>query len=207
MLCARLQDVKEVAISVKKSVTTLQQEFQPDAKPEQQGDSAGHHDRAVSYDSDKDLDVGLGVCFPGRFQFTLTSSGVLLVPFRSLAHKDTELKSVAGVYGYQFCFSACLFCNVFFYTSEPLCGWLLLRSHGVTCDILLQAIDQQVDQIASAAGKALGSLWTGIGGAFTSTAQAASAVAGQLEQAALQATSNSRRSSPWYRPPLLDWLS
>jgi hypothetical protein len=190
--------VKEVAISVKRSVTTLQQEFQPDAKPEQQGDSAGHHDRAVSYDSDKDLDVGLGVCFPGRFQFTLTSmSGVLPFPFRSLAHKDTELKSVAGVYGYQFCFSACLLGIVLFYTCGPQCGWLLLCSHGVTCDILLQAIDQQVDQIASAAGKALGSLWTGIGGAFTSTAQAASAVAGQLEQAALQATSNSRRSSPW----------
>ena len=60
---------------------------------------------------------------------------------------------------------------------------------------MLQAIDQQVDQIASAAGKALGSLWTGIGGAITSTAQAASSVAGQLEQAALGA--NGRRPSSW----------
>lgn len=71
-------------------------------------------------------------------------------------------------------------------------------SQANTCSNL-QAIDQQVDQIASAAGKALGSLWTGIGGAITSTAQAASSVAGQLEQAALQATStNGRRPASWY---------
>lgn len=75
---------------------------------------------------------------------------------------------------------------------------LLARLRFTSCD-MLQAIDQQVDQIASAAGKALGSLWTGIGGAISSTAQAASSVAGQLEQAAMHATgTNGRRSAPWY---------
>jgi hypothetical protein len=61
----------------------------------------------------------------------------------------------------------------------------------------VQAIDQQVDQIAHAAGKALGSLWTGIGGAVNTTYQAASSVAGQLEQAAISAANNNSKRSPW----------
>eukprot|EP00892_Ulva_mutabilis_P012687 jgi/Ulvmu1/9791/UM056_0031.1 len=51
----------------------------------------------------------------------------------------------------------------------------------------LEAIDDQVDQIASAAGKALGSFWTGLGGALSTGMQAASNIAGQIETAAVQA--------------------
>jgi hypothetical protein len=67
-----LQDVKEVANSVKKSVTTLQQEFQTDVKPERlQSEIGEQNDKAFSEGSDKDLDSSLGVSFPGRFVYTL----------------------------------------------------------------------------------------------------------------------------------------
>jgi hypothetical protein len=67
-----VQDVKEVANSVKKSVTTLQQEFQPDVKPGKlQGEIAEKDERVLSESSDKDLDVGLGVRCPSRREVTL----------------------------------------------------------------------------------------------------------------------------------------
>lgn len=65
----------------------------------------------------------------------------------------------------------------------------------------MQAIDEQVDQLASAAGKALGSFWTGLGGALNSGMQAASNIAGQIETAAAQAASRvsetTKEHAPW----------
>lgn len=65
----------------------------------------------------------------------------------------------------------------------------------------MQAIDEQVDQLASAAGKALGSFWTGIGGALNSGMQAASNIAGQIETAAVQAANRvsetTKEHVPW----------
>jgi len=67
--------------------------------------------------------------------------------------------------------------------------------------IFLQAIDDQVDQLASAAGKALGSFWTGIGGALSTGMQAATNIAGQIETAAVQAASRvsetTKEHVPW----------
>jgi hypothetical protein len=60
----------------------------------------------------------------------------------------------------------------------------------------LQAIDDQVDQLASAAGAALGSLWSGIGGAITSGLSAAGHVARQIEQVAQRAASPDKSPSP-----------
>jgi hypothetical protein len=66
----------------------------------------------------------------------------------------------------------------------------------------VQAVDEQVDQLATAAGKAIGSLWSGIGSAFHTGFSAASSMAGQLENAANTAATRiadaSRESSPWY---------
>ena len=58
-----------------------------------------------------------------------------------------------------------------------------------------------MDQLASAAGKALGSFWTGIGGALSTGMQAASNIAGQIETAAVQAasrvTETTKEHAPW----------
>lgn len=69
----------------------------------------------------------------------------------------------------------------------------------------MQAIDEQVDHLASAAGKALGSFWTGLGGALNTGMQAASNIAGQIETAAVQAanrvTESTKEHVPWYGAP------
>jgi hypothetical protein len=52
-----------------------------------------------------------------------------------------------------------------------------------------QAIDEQVEQLTSAAGKALGTFWTGLSTAWHSGVQAASTVARDVESAALSAAS------------------
>ena len=53
----------------------------------------------------------------------------------------------------------------------------------------MQSIDEQVDQIASTAAKAFGSLWSGLGGAINSGLASASDVASLVELAALKAAS------------------
>lgn len=57
-----MQDVKEIAGSVKKSVTTLRDEFQHEEKPAMlPGEVPDHDERELSEGSDKELDAGLGV--------------------------------------------------------------------------------------------------------------------------------------------------
>lgn len=74
-------------------------------------------------------------------------------------------------------------------------------SESLNRELMVQAIDEQVDQLASAAGKALGSFWTGIGGALNSGMQAASNIAGQIETAAVHAasrvTETTKEHVPW----------
>ena len=60
-----VQDVKEIAGSVKKSVSHLREEFQPDEKlpAHLPGEIPNQDERELSDGSDKELDAGLGVRF------------------------------------------------------------------------------------------------------------------------------------------------
>lgn len=66
-----VQDVKEIAGSVKNSVNHLREELRPDEKPTQMpGEIPEQDEKDLSEGSDKELDAGLGVSF---FLFLLLS--------------------------------------------------------------------------------------------------------------------------------------
>ena len=79
-----VQDVKEIAGSVKKSVSHLREEFQPEEKPAHlPGEIPDHDEKELSDGSEKELDAGLGVRLcpvsscpssPGRASVHISSS-------------------------------------------------------------------------------------------------------------------------------------
>lgn len=64
-------------------------------------------------------------------------------------------------------------------------------------DVCVQAIDEQVDQLASAAAGALGSFWAGLGGAINSGLTAAGLMAAQSAGAAHDSIASSPPPGPY----------